>query len=431
MSYLWKESVNKPHFTELGGDVQTDVLIIGGGIAGILCAYMLQQQGKNYILVEAEGIGGGTTKGTTAAITAQHGNIYTKLLKRFGRDTAKAYLDVNLKAVEKFREMSHEFSFDFEERDSYTYSLTDENQHKVEAAVVRELGFDAEYTKDPGLPFETAGGVRFAQMAQMHPLKFIYEISKGLNIRENTFVKQVKNHVAYTDKGNISAKKIIIASHYPIINSRGLYPLKLYQKRSFVLALESAPVLHATYADTSSRGIYLRNYGDLLIAGGGDHRTGVCNDGFEIVRSFVRKHFKGAAEKYAWAEQDCISLDGIPYIGRYASGISDIFVISGFNEWGMTSSMAAASVITDMITGKYNPYIKLFAPDRCMMNRQLAVNIRETVKNLVVPADRRCSHLGCGLKKNYDENTWDCPCHGSRFDDEGNVISNPALKNLK
>lgn len=428
---LWNETVELPEFPELDGDIKADVLIIGGGISGLLCSYILKQRGIDNLVLEAERIGSGTTSGTTAVITAQHSNVYTDIVRQFDRKTAGFYLKANMEAFEKYRQLAETMDFEFEEAPSYIYSTTDKKQLMIEAAILKDLGADAEYTEDTELPFDVAGAVRFARAGKMHPLKFVGEISRGLDIREHTCVRKVKDNVAYTDKGNVRADKIITATNYPIINTRGLYPAKLYRKRSYVMALDNVPVIKGTYADTFARGMYFRSCGDKLIVGGGDHRTGAAGDGFDMVREFVRGVMPDAREVCSWAAQDCMSLDGIPYIGCYSPAMKDVYVVSGFNEWGMTSAMAAAGIIADKIEGRENGYDKIFAPDRRILRKQLASNAAETIINFLNPTLKRCTHMGCALKKNEAENTWDCPCHGSRFDENGNVIDNPALISLK
>ncbi|MDO4545554.1 MAG: FAD-dependent oxidoreductase [Bacillota bacterium] len=440
MKRLWEETTAIPRFNGLSGDVETDVLIIGGGMAGILCAHMLQKEGIDYILTEGNRIGCGTTGGTTAVLTAQHGTLYTKIVKTFGEEKARLYLQANLAAVEKFKELSESIPCDWEEKPSYVYSLNNRKEQEIEAAIVRELGFPAQFMTDIDLPIQIAGAVRFPEMAQFDPLKFLAGIAKPLNIRENTYIRKIKDTTAYSDRGKITAKAIIVATHYPFINRTGGYPLKLYQKRSFVVALENAPTFAGTYADTVSGGMYLRNYRDMLILGGGDCRTGTAGEkqpaperdtGFEAVRRFASEKFPDAIEAYAWAAQDCMSLDNIPYIGRYSKSWEDVYVATGFNEWGMSTSMAAASLLCDMVREKETPYEELFTPDRSMWSRQLLLNTKETAKSFFTPTGRRCSHLGCVLKRNEDENSWDCSCHGSRFDAEGKVLENPAMRNVR
>lgn len=424
---LWNEIIEMPEFEKLEGDIETDVLIVGGGIAGLLCGYFFNQRGIDNVIVEAHRIGSGTSSKTTAVVTALHSNVYTNIVKSFGNKTAETYLKANMHAFHKYQELSEVMDFDFEVCPSYIYSEKDSKALKIEAAILRDLGADVAYAEDVELPFKVAGAVRFENAGQMHPMKFIKEISKDLDIKENTCIKKIKHNVAYSDNGTIKAKKIVIATHYPIINSHGAYWMKLYQKRSFVIALDNAPKIHGTFADIAERGIYLRNHGNLLIVGGGDHRTGTANDGFDIVRSFVKRVMPDTIEKFAWAAQDCISLDGIPYIGKYSRSIDDIYVISGFNEWGMTSAMFGSEMIADIICETENNYINVFSPHRSVVRKQLALNTAETVINFIKPTPKRCTHLGCALNKNSAEGSWDCPCHGSRFNKEGNVLDNPAI----
>ena len=428
MNYLWTDQMTLPHFPSLEKDIDTDVLIIGGGMAGVLCALLLEQKGVDYLLVEATNIGHGVTRGTTAVLTAQHSTFYTELTLRFGEDAAQKYLDANLKAVQQFRTFSQSIDCDFEEKPSLLYSRTDRSKLEEEAKMVRKLGFPAKFTTNTSLPFPVAGAVQFPDMAQFHPLKFLFGAAKGLRIYENTFVRRLEGTTAYTDTARIKARRVIVASHFPFLNRYGLYFAKLYQTRSFVLAIAGAPDLHATYEEDTESGIYFRNYGKLLLVGGGDHRTGTKKGGFPMVRDFVRQYFPKAQEKYAWAAQDCMSLDGVPYIGAYSPALPNVYVATGFNEWGMTSSMVAASILSDKMAGRENAFAPVFCPERSMLRKQLFCNLVETMGNFVLPKAPRCPHMGCALKWNKDERTWDCPCHGSRFDEQGRLLDNPAMR---
>jgi len=172
----------------------------------------------------------------------------------------------------------------------------------------------------------------------------------------------------------------------------------------------------------------------LLLVGGGDHRTGHRGGNWSALRDFSASTFPGAKEKYAWATQDCMTLDGIPYIGRYGNSTKNLYVTTGFNKWGMTGSMVGAMILSDMITGSDNPYEQVFSPlssQRSILKPQLAINGVSAVKNLLTPSTPRCPHMGCALKWNSTERTWDCPCHGSRFDKHGKLIDNPATGGLK
>lgn len=428
MKSVWTDTADIPKFEGLNKDISTDVLVIGGGIAGILCAYFLQRLGVQYVLAEAKTIGSGITKKTTAVISAQHGLIYDELVSKNGEDYAKQYLKANLQAVDMFRELSKTYDFDFEEKPSYVYSTSDSRKILNEVAALDKIGFKVELSSRSALPFEVVSAVRFDNQAQMHPLKLIGQLSKDLNIVENTFIERIDGTIAFTRKGKITAKKIIIATHFPIINRHGLYFMKLFQMRSYVMALENAGNVNGTYVSDKKNGLYFRNYKDLLIVGGGDKRTGRKGDGFDMLRKFAKEYYPKANEKYVWATQDCMSLDTVPYIGCYSKAMPNVFVTSGFNEWGMTSSMVSASILSDMVTGKRNEFEMIFSPDRSILTKQLFLNIGSTLCNFIIPTTRRCSHLGCALRWNKAEHTWDCPCHGSRFSKDGKLIENPAMR---
>jgi len=427
MKHLWTEQVQLPAFPQLSGDAATDVLIIGGGMAGILLALELAERGVDYLLSEASAIGSGTTKGTTAVLTAQHSYLYQDMAGRFGLNKARQYLEANLQAVERFRRYSRTIDCDFEDQPSMMYSRSDRRKLEEEAAFVRGLGFPAEFTTETGLPFPVAGAVRYPNMAQFHPLKFLAQTASGLNIREHSMVRKLDGTIAYTDRGRIKARRIVVTSHFPPFNRHGLYFVKMYQKRSFVLAVANAPQLPGTYVEDTTSGIYLRNYDSLLLVGGGDRRTGTKGRDFELVRDFVRKYFPQAEEKYCWAAQDCNSLDRVPYIGLYSPATPDLYVATGFNEWGMTSSMLSSAILADLLTGKENPFAPVFSPQRSMLSPRLFGNLGTTVANFVKPRGPRCAHLGCTLNWNETEQSWDCPCHGSRFGSKGELIDNPAL----
>lgn len=428
---VWSDSINLPEFEKLKGDIKTNVLIIGGGMCGILCAYLLKQAGIDYVLVEADRICEGITKNTTAKITSQHGLIYNKLIKSYGKEKAELYLTANEKAIEKYRELAKDIDCDFEEKDAYTYSLKDRQKIIDEVEAVKSLGFPAQFAEETELPFEIKGAIKFPKQAQFNPLKFIVGIAKDLNIYENTFIRDIAEHTAWADNGKITADKIIVATHFPFINKHGSYFLKMYQHRSYVIALENTPEIDGMYVDEGKKGMSFRSYKNLLLLGGGSHRTGKKGGNRQELSEFAKRYYPEASEKYFWATQDCMSLDGVPYIGHYSKNTPDLYVASGFNKWGMTSSFAAAMILKDMVCGKDNEFKEVFSPHRSILKPQLLVNGFEAVTNILTPTMKRCPHMGCALKWNKDEHTWDCPCHGSRFKEDGDLIDNPATGGLK
>lgn len=428
MLSLWEDRTELQGYDALEEDIQTDVLIIGGGMTGILCAYFLQEAGVHYILAEAGRICRGTTGNTTAKITAQHGLIYEKLVHEWGEELARMYLEANLQAVEKYHALCEGIFCGFEERDSYVYSRNAQGKLEREIRALEKLGYKAAFADALGLPFSVVGAVRFEKQAQFDPLQFVKEISAGLNIYENTRIVSVKDKTAMTARGKrINAEKMIFATHFPIVNTHGFYFAKMYQQRSYVIALEQAQHVKGMFIDEAQNGLSFRNAGELLLLGGGGHRTGKDGGCWQELRDFAGKFYPKAREQYHWAAQDCMTLDGIPYIGRYAGKGQEWYVATGFNKWGMTSAMAAAQLLRDYVLERDNPFSPVFSPSRRMLKGRLAANMMEAAADLMTFSAKRCPHMGCALKWNSAEHSWDCPCHGSRFSVDGVLLEDPAV----
>lgn len=430
MPSIWTKTAQLPLFQPLRSNIHTDVLIIGGGLSGLLCAHKLKHAGISCIVVEANTIGCGITKNTTAKITAQHGLIYDKILNKYGKEKAELYLRANLSALEQYRELCSSMDCDFREQDSFVYSLDAPDKLIQELTALHTLGYPAEFVKVLPLPIQTCGAVKFPRQAQFHPLKFLAAIAKDLRIYEHTPVRELKPGCAVTDHSTIRAEKIIVATHFPFLNKHGSYFLKLYQHRSYCLGLENLPPIDGMYVDESKTGLSFRNQGGNLILGGGSHRTGKPGGGWQELEQFAKQQYPGSRIRYRWATQDCMSLDGIPYIGQYSRTTPELLVATGFNKWGMTSAMVAAELLCNHIQGIISPYAEVFSPARSILHPQLAVNAFEAVTNLLTFSQKRCPHLGCALKWNPQEHTWDCPCHGSRFEENGKLIDNPATGDL-
>ena len=430
MKSLWQDTALPP-FPPLAGDTRTDVLIIGGGIAGLLTAHFLQQAGVRCLVAEAGRIGGGTTAGTTAKVTSQHGLVYRKMVERFGAETAGLYLQANEDAVRDFRSLCRNADCGWEDQNAYLYSPTDRGSLEAELEALHSLHYPVEFVQQLPLPFPTAGAVKFPDQGQFHPLNFLKALTAGLLICENTPVREIRNHYAVTDHGLIFADSFVVATHFPFLNRHGSFFLKQYQSRSYVLALENAPSFEGMYRDAAETGLSFRYYQDSLLLGGGGHRTGKPNSGWRELEETALQYYPGAKITHRWAAQDCMTLDGIPYIGQYSKNTPNLYVATGFNKWGMTGSMVSAKILTDLVQRKPNPYAAVFSPSRSILHKQLGLNLLESTKNLLTPTAPRCPHLGCALKWNPQEHSWDCPCHGSRFAEDGQLLDNPATGNLK
>ncbi len=428
---IWTNDVTMPRFPSLDHDVKTDVLIIGGGLAGVLCSHALAQNGVEHILIEADRICHGVSRNTTAKITSQHGLIYDKLMREFDADTARLYWKVNEAALGRFRVLAETVDCDFETKDNYIYARTSRPRLETELTALARLQIPAELVDDCPLPFRVAGAIRFADQAQFHPLKFVAGIAKGLPIYERTTARSFEGNTVITDRGKIVADKIVVATHFPLLNKHGAYFLKMYQQRSYVLALKQATNVDGMYLDEAENGLSFRSCGEYLLLGGGGHRTGKQGGGWAELENFAQTHYPHARPIYRWATQDCMTLDKIPYIGPYSKRTPSLYVATGFNKWGMTSSMVAAMALSDLVQDKPNAYASVFSPSRTIWRSQLACNAWETTVNLLTPTKPRCPHLGCALTWNAQERSWDCSCHGSRFDETGALLDNPATDDLK
>lgn len=431
MNSLWQETAKRPEFPTLSGDFSTDVLVVGGGMTGLLCAYKLTRAGVDCVLVEKDRICAHTTGNTTAKITVQHGAIFDKMLRRFGVEQSRLYFAAQTAAMEEYRALAREIECDFEECDSYVYSLDDAARALREVAALLRLGAQAEFVSECELPFGVAGAVRLAGQGQIHPLKFAFAIAKNLRIFEHTKVQEFLPDGVLTNHGKIRAKRVVVATHFPILNKHGSYFLKMYQHRSYVLALKNVPRVEGMWVDANKTGLSFRSYGNLLLLGGGGHRTGKNGGNWRELEEFAAGHFEGAHVAARWAAQDCITLDDLPYIGEYSPRTSNLYVATGFNKWGMTSSMLAADLLCALLRGKEHPCARMLSPARSMLRPRLFANVAHSTAGLLTPTVPRCPHLGCALKYNKAEHSWDCCCHGSRFDERGKLLDGPATGNKK
>lgn len=476
---VWTKNIDDPDaaaYKGLDSDISSDVLVIGGGLCGILTARLLSDAGLDTVVLEAAGLASGQSAGTTAKITAQHGPVYHKFLRQIGREKAFLYAQANREAIESYREIvkNNSIDCDFTDLPAYLYSTRDGEELRHEFAAVKELGFDAFITRETELPFPVKDALCFRRQAAFHPLKFIDAISSGLKIYENSNVLKVENGTAYTAHGAVKAPHIIFCTHYPFINIPGFFFLKMHQERSYVISLEnetgSAQFMEGMYLGTDGAKLSFRPYNNMLLLGGGGHRTGENPYGgkYERLRKYAKLYYPDSTVHESWSAQDCMTSDSIPYIGRFAKGM---YVATGFNKWGMTSSMVSALLLKDLITKGESRYEKVFSPKRLNIKAsagELMTHIAKTAKGLgkrILPGSEteiedmlsgeariieykgrkmgiykdengmvykvpaRCPHLGCQLEWNPDEKSWDCPCHGSRFDYKGRLINGPAQQN--
>ena len=447
MELIWSSSANLQKREALHGDIRVQTVIIGAGMTRILTAYLLKKNGLDAVIIEAKQMGSGQTERTTAKITSQHGMIYDKLLRKTGRKRAEIYARANEEAIRLYEKIIREEQIEchFKRLPAYLYTREENRvrELKREAVAARALGIHAAFVEDSEiyeLPFEINGAVRFENQAQFHPLEFIKYLAKDLKIYENTKAISVKGHEVYTDRGTITAENIVFATHYPFINVPGFYFLREHQERSYVLALAQMQELSGMYYSIDKKGLSLRSAGDILLLGGGGHRTGkiTCHEGIRYLKEMAGHYYPDSEECAVWSAQDCMPHDGIPFIGKYSIFRPYWYVATGFHKWGMTSAMVSAVIISNKICGIPDLYEKAFTPQRLLLRagiKNLLIDIGESVlglgKGLFSKKENKCPHMGCRLEWNPQEQTWECPCHGSRFSEEGELRDNPAQVGLR
>ena len=492
-SYWEEERKNHDLFEEIKEDKKVSVCIIGGGLTGLQTAYNLSDK-LDVVILEKDRICGSTSGKTTGKITSQHGVFYDYLINSQSKEFAKMYLEANEKAIQNIKDIieKEEIECDLEKESSYVFTKQEtkldmiKNEQKAVDKLQKEK---SDYVKEIELPTEISGAIEFKNQAQFHPLKYAYGLAKAIikndgKIYENTKVTDIKRenekYVVYANKNKVIADYVVLATRYPIMNVPGYYFLKMYQSTSYAMVFDAKKKLFdGMYISYETPNVSFRTIRDgereLLLAVGYDYKTGTeeLRDGYQRLEVIVRKMYPDAEVLYKWTAEDCISLDKIPYIGQYSSIMKNLYIATGFNKWGVTSSNVAANIITDKILQKENKYEEIFKSTRIepIKNRQeMGDMLKEANKSILlsrfkIPKEELdnikigegkiikidntkvgvyksktgeifkvkpiCTHLGCELYFNNIEKIWECPCHGSKFTYDGKSIEVPSNKDLK
>lgn len=474
MKSIWYWDATAPAGRSLKGEVQADAVVIGGGMAGILTARFLTGAGLRTVVLEASTLGSGQTGRTTAKLTAQHGPICQRLIDQLGERQARLYLQANLAAIEEYRRLARSgLDCDFMDCPAYLYSTRNDPTLVREAAACQKLGAKATFTLTTTLPFAVKGAVRMEGQAMFQPLKFLYGVAQELEVYEHTPALRVDGERVTTPEGTVTAPHIVFAVHYPYLRFPGFYFARMHQERSYVAAFSGTPQLDGIYYSVDPDGLSLRNAGPYLLAGGGGHPTGQGADRHPhaMLEAQVRHSWPDAVPITRWSAQDCMTLDGLPYVGVFSPTRPNWYVATGFQKWGMTASMVAARVLCAQITGQEHPLSPILSPRRFSwkaaqglaqnggraavgLGKRLLSRPRQSAKELpqgqgglvshhgrkmgayrdesgvLHLVSTRCPHMGCQLSWNPEEHTWDCPCHGSRFHWSGKLIDGPAQRDL-
>ncbi|MCR3923029.1 MAG: FAD-dependent oxidoreductase [Firmicutes bacterium] len=489
----WLASTPTTNYPQLADEISADVAIIGAGITGLTCAYLLKSEGITVAVVDADHVCQGTTGHTTAKITSQHGLIYSKIKQQMGHEAAQQYAVANETAIRKIEELIRVRKIDcnFRSQNAYLYTEREGYIKKIEeeAKLAAQLGIEASVTEEIDLPIKIKAALCFAQQAQFHPRKYLLSLAldipgNGSYIFEQSRIVDIddkKKYVLKTSAGHrLNADKVIIASHYPCYNKAGLYFARIYQERSYVVTVKTSnPYPGGMYITAEEPGRSFRSLeseeGELIMVGGQHHKAGQgidTREHYKKLAQFAQATYPDAQFRYRWSTQDCMTLDGVPYAGQFLPSTPNLFLATGYGKWGMTNSMVSAMIIRDLIVKGESPWQHVYNPSRQTIAASAKTFVVETLnvanqlvegklsgaptdadikpgeaKVVIIDGDKvgayrdeqgtlhlvdtTCTHLGCELHWNAAELSWDCPCHGSRFTYEGEIIEGPTVKPLK
>lgn len=487
---VWIATAESGGYPPLAAPPEVDVVVIGAGITGLTAALFLQRRGMRVAVVEARHIAAGTTGGTTGKVTSQHGLIYNNLIERHGTEAAQHYADANQWAIEFVSEAAAKVgtAAEFHRASAFVYTGKPDKRHLLEAehAAALSLGLPSELTEESELSFGNEMAIRFSNQAHIHPGRyceglagivqthggFVFETTRALGVKENAAETIVK-----TDRGEIATREVVVATLLPFVDRGGFFA-KTHSVRGYGLAVrlnEPAPAGMYLSLDDPTRSH--RPWGDrgLIVVGEG-HPTGsgdATPRRWGDLEKWTRDHFDVAGFDYRWSAQDYSSIDGLPYVGRSPRSRT-VSVATGFNKWGLTNGTAAGRMLADSITGEPNPWLSTFVaarlPDRRGVANALVDNTKVGIEFVTGHAARlrapgigglqpgqggmvdvgdstvgayrdpagglhvvslTCTHLACTVRWNDAEDTWDCPCHGSRFSTDGEVLEGPATRPLQ
>lgn len=448
---LWLSNIEQVSFPKLSTSINCDVCIIGGGLSGIYTAYLLAKQGINVVLVEAkQTIGIGTTGHSTGKLTPQHGIIFSKLLTSFPEKDVKTYFQVNLQAIESALEQAPIEVY--QKADSYLYATTGKGQEMIaeELKAYEQLQLPGIETIDTELPFPVTSAIKMENTYQIHPTNFAIHFAKlaqkeGAKIYTNTRItKLVLDEKYLLDDNNhrILFKKLILCTHYPIESIKGLYTLKLSIDRSYLLATKTSELLQGQYLSVENTARTIRtaliNNQPYFIFGGSSHTAGTESDTqmyYDALEKELVSTFDLQKPEFKWSAQDPDTPDYIPYVGQLSSSEPNIFVATGYRKWGLSNSLVAGEILSTVVRGGRHAASDLYSPSRGNFGQTLTRALKtlgfvstNLAEGYLARMDApKCTHLGCKTKWNEADETWDCPCHGSRFDKNGNVIEGPAV----
>lgn len=489
---FWIDTTPRTDYPSLPGDVSADVAVIGGGITGLTAAVLLKRLGKTVAVIESRRIAEGVTGHTTAKLTSQHQLVYNTLIEVHGEEKARLYAEANEAAIDRVESFVQEKNIDCDFRRLPAYVYTESTdmvpQLQAEVEATRRVGLPASFVEEAPLPFSVEGAVRFENQAQFHVRKYLLPLAEeipgeGSHLFENTRALDVEEGVqcrVETDRGRVIAKDVVVATHVPF-TFKGEFWGKATPQREYGIAARIEQTVASEgisiNAESPTRSVRTasRNGETVLIVVGEAHKTGEEPDTEQRYRNleeWARERFGVTDFTNRWSTQDYYSFDGLPYVGRIGPGSEHVYVATAFAAWGMSNGTAAAMLLSDLIAGRENGWADLYDSTRTSplasksLYKEGAKQAMHFVKDrfegvtedvgdvapgegriVGKPGDQtaayrdpqgevhaisaRCTHLGCIVSWNPAETSWDCPCHGSRFSVDGEVLQGPAVRDLE
>src|SRR4051794_24087243 len=486
---LWVDTAPATDYPPLEPGGHFDVAVLGGGMAGLTTAYLLEQQGASVAVIEAGRVAAGVPAYTTAKVSPLHGTIYSTIERKFGEDGARVYGEANETAKEWMAALVEELAIDcdWRRKPAYTYAEEKRDVAKVEQEVeaARRAGLPATHRTEIGLPWPVEAAVCFEDQAEFHPRRYLLAIAERLaNVYEETRATGVSAgspHRVHTTRGDVTADDVVVATHFPFLDRAGFFA-RMHPERSYALGirLKGGAPPQGMYLSTETPSHTVRSHptatGEMLIAGGESHKVGQADEAERValLEAWARARFDVRSIEYRWSTQDNMPIDSVPYVGRLLPFQRGIWVATGFLKWGLSNGTAAALILADLIAGRDNPWAGLFDATRIRPLASATEFVKENVNvaghfvgdHLSAPEARSldevrcgegrlvrhgagkvaayrddggtlhavsavCTHLGCQVQWNGAERSWDCPCHGSRFGPDGRVLQGPAVKGLK
>lgn len=450
MNYIsiWKDYSKKTNYNRLDKDIDVDVLIIGGGITGVSALYHLKDSNMKVALVEQNKVAYSTTGNSTGKLSFLQNDLLDKIRKYSGDKNTFNYLEYVIEGMNKMVKLINDKKIDCDltKVDSYLYT-NKENEIDILKGLSKFLNNRGINTKEVSNNLvESKYMFSVDNTYMINPIKFVYGLLKDNNypIYENTSILKIEKkkdcYISYTKDNKIKSKWVVIASHYPYFIKPLFFPIKVNLEKSYISASKKKkdPLSLISYSNPF---ISIRTYKDYLIYLSNSHNINKNVDDLKNFNELIKKVSDLKLKPdYVWSNIDIMTPDGMPYIGRIKG---NMLISTGYNTWGLISGFMGGYILSDIINKKKNKYIELFSPNRNSLGfistyfSNIVKNIEGYINGINNNVDAsnklvsKCPHAKCGLRFNEIEHTWDCPCHGSRFDINGKCISGPANRDIK